>query len=64
MRKTTEEFKTEIARLNNHFEVRGEYVNARTKILVECKNCGFQRFAIPDSLLKCLKCPNCDKRKD
>lgn len=64
MRKTTEEFKTEIARLNNHFEVLGEYVNARTKILVECKNCGFQRFAIPDSLLKGLKCPVCDKGKE
>lgn len=60
LKKTTKEFKDEISKLNNHFEVIGEYINARTKILVRCTGCGFERFAVPDSLLRGLKCPLCD----
>lgn len=61
LKKTTKEFAEEISSLNNKFMVVGEYVNARTKIKVVCKICGYERTAIPDSLLRGLRCPTCDK---
>jgi predicted nucleic acid-binding Zn-ribbon protein len=61
IRKTTDEFIKELAKVNDRFQVIGEYVNAKTKIKVVCKDCGFERTAVPYSLLKGLRCPNCDK---
>ncbi|MBQ9408335.1 MAG: hypothetical protein IJU28_02950 [Clostridia bacterium] len=61
LKKTTEEFAQEIQRINSKFIVEGEYINARTKIKVVCKECGYERIAVPYSLLGGLRCPNCDK---
>lgn len=61
LRKTTEVFAKEISEINDRFQVVGKYVNAKTKIKVVCKDCGFERYAVPDSLLRGLRCPNCDK---
>ena len=60
-KKTTEEFAKELSVINNNFRVVGEYVNARTKIKVICKRCGYERISVPYSLVKGLNCPNCDK---
>lgn len=63
LKKTTEEFANELNRINDRFQVIGEYINARTKIKVICRDCGFERNATPDSLLRGLRCPQCDKKK-
>lgn len=61
LKRTTEDFVKELAKVNERFIVLGEYKNARTKITVVCKDCGYERHATPDSLLRGLRCPNCDK---
>ena len=60
-KRTTEDFIKELAKVNDRFMVLGEYKNARTKITVECKDCGYKRHSVPYSLLRGLKCPNCDR---
>lgn len=60
-KKETEEFIHEIKRINPTVRVLGEYRNNRTKILVQCDNCGYQWKASPRTLLRGQGCPECIK---
>lgn len=44
----------------NEYEILGNYVNNRTKILIRHK-CGFEWEVIPKDLMKRYRCPNCNK---
>lgn len=58
-KKTTEQFKKEIHKLyEGQFVVLGEYVNAKTKILVKHK-CGHEYKVKPNNLLSGKGCPQC-----
>lgn len=39
-----------------------EYVNARTKVKIQCKKCGIEIFSAPDVLLNGKGCPDCYKQ--
>ena len=41
--KTTEQFKKELAEINQNIKVVGEYINNKTKISVECLVCGYKK---------------------
>lgn len=59
-RKTTEEFKTELAiATNNEFELISEYVNNKTKITVKHIKCGTVYGTLPNSLLRVKNCRKC-----
>lgn len=62
-RKTHEEFLREVYDLvREEYIVIGEYVNARTKIVIKHNNeeCGYYEFEIiPDSFLRGTRCPKC-----
>jgi len=57
-KKTTEEFKKELAIKNPSIEVLGEYKNASIKILAMDKRCGHKWEVVPPSLLRGYGCPN------
>ncbi|MGU8679077.1 hypothetical protein ACV3Q3_13040 [Clostridium perfringens] len=63
VKKTTEEFKKEIYdKYDNEYEILGEYVNDRSKILVKhnCKDCNFYEWkTVPSNLLRGRGCPVC-----
>lgn len=59
--KTNEMFLHEIEGKNNKINIIGNYINAKTKVAVECKKCGHKWEALPSNLLKghgCGKCRN------
>lgn len=60
-KKCTEEFIEELGRQNSTINVLGEYQNNRTKLLVQCKNCGNRWKASPKTLLRGQGCPLCNK---
>lgn len=45
------------------YDVIGEYVNKRTKILVKCKKCGYERMINPQDLKSKAGCTYCGKLK-
>lgn len=58
--RTQEEFVSEVAKISPHIEVLGEYVNARTKIKVMCKNHNEIYYVTPDLVLNGTgNCPKC-----
>lgn len=60
IKKTTEEFKKEIYdKYGNEYEILGEYVNSKIKILVKHNKCGYEWNTIPSNLLKGEGCPQC-----
>ena len=61
--KTTEQFKKELAEINQNIKVVGEYINNKTKISVECLVCGNKWDVVPASLLNGHGCPKCSRRK-
>ncbi len=61
--KTTEQFCIEIEKINPTIKIIGEYVNNKTKILVECSNCKKQWYVVPASLLNGHGCPDCARKK-
>lgn len=67
VKKTTEEFKKEIYdKYGDEYEILGEYVNARTKVLVRhnCKECNNYKYEVsPSNLLNGKTCPICGKIK-
>lgn len=48
-----------IKEVNDDFEVLGEYVNAKSKISVKHRTCGFQFTITPDHLKRRKSCPKC-----
>lgn len=58
--RTQDEFVSEVAKTSPHIEVLGEYINARTKIKVRCKNHNEIYYVTPDLLINgtgnCSKC--------
>lgn len=57
--KSPEQFKIEAIEKNNRLIVVGEYINQKTKVLVVCKKCGFERAVLPNSILRGVGCPKC-----
>ena len=63
MRKSNEEFLREARKKNNKVDIIGLYVKQDEKILVQCKKCGTQYYALPRNILKgcgCRLCANND----
>ncbi|WP_265917706.1 hypothetical protein [Clostridium perfringens] len=59
--KTHEDFIKEIKeKYGNEYDILGEYINAKTKILVK-HNCGYEWSVNPSSLLSDHGCPRCAK---
>lgn len=64
LRKTTEQFKDELAEVNAEILVLGEYMNNRTKVECKCKKCGYIWKAKPKDLKnKHSGCPACMESK-
>lgn len=61
-RKTTEQFIKEVEQVNVNIEVLGQYIDAKTKILVRCKIDGYQWHADPRKLLRGTGCAVCANR--
>ncbi|WP_283695663.1 hypothetical protein [Clostridium perfringens] len=60
-KKTHEEFIHEIKnKYGDEYIVLGEYISAKTKILVK-HNCGYTWKVVPNNLLREHNCPNCSK---
>ena len=59
LKKTQEEFVSELAESNNTVTVIGIYKNNKTSIEVQCKKCGYVWHAVPYDLLKGTGCPQC-----
>lgn len=57
--KTNEQFISEMKRISPSIELIETYKNAKTKIKYRCTNCGIERWATPDELLRGKKCQNC-----
>ena len=64
LKKSHEEFASELAEKNNRIEVLGQYVNTHAKILVRCRMCNFEWETMPSSLLRGSGCPNCAKNSN
>jgi Zn ribbon nucleic-acid-binding protein len=61
---TTESFKDKIYEIvKDEYEVKGEYINISTKILLEHKLCGFSWKISPNSFLVGKRCPQCAESK-
>ena len=60
-KKTTQEIKNELKIKNSTIEVLGDYNGNRSRILVRCKNCGYEWKPTAKSLLIGRGCPECVK---
>lgn len=60
-KKTTKDFIEEMNIKNSSIIVLGEYINARTKVLVKCKKCNYEWEALSNNLAKGGGCPICGK---
>lgn len=63
MKTTQEDFLNHLHEINPKIEVLGEYVNARTPILCQCRACGHKWNGTPSNLLRGTGCPKCARRK-
>ena len=61
-RKTTDEFKNELAVINSNIEVLEDYQTNCTKIKCRCKIDGYIWYPIPSNLLRGEGCPKCGRR--
>lgn len=52
IRKTTQQFRAELKKVNPTVEITGKYVNAQTRIKAKCKVCGHEWNVTPRILLK------------
>lgn len=63
-RKTHEEFVEQLKKMyGNEYEILGEYLNDRTKILVRHNKCGYEWRITPSNLLRRHGCPVCAENK-
>lgn len=59
-RLTHNEFLNRMSKRGNpDVEVRGQYINAKTKLQCRCRKCGFEWMATPNSLLQGHGCKKC-----
>lgn len=58
-KRTSEEFRDEISRINPTINVIGEYTAARKKVECECLVCGHHWFPFADGILRGAGCPKC-----
>ena len=63
MRKTHEQFVSELRQLNPNLEVLGKYKNAKTNIHLRCLCCGHEWDVSPDTILHRASCPACRKKE-
>lgn len=62
--RTKESFEKVIEKLYpNKYKILGEYIDARTKILVEHVDCGYKWEITPDNLKRGKGCPHCNVYK-
>lgn len=59
IKKTTDQFITEMKEKNPLISVDGEYVNNKEKIALHCLRCGYKWSTSPNALLRGRGCPNC-----
>ena len=59
MKMTHEEFVAKLAEVNPDVEVLGKYTGMQNKVLVKCKVCAYEWYAMPYSLLQGHGCPRC-----
>lgn len=59
IKKTTDEFREDLQKINPDIEVLGDYVNSKTQIEIRCKRCNQVWRATPNSLLRGSGCLNC-----
>ena len=62
-RRSTEDFAVELASVNPDIIVLGEYLDARSKILVSCRKCGHEWQPAASSLLSGHGCPSCARQR-
>lgn len=62
-KKSNEEFVIELKAITPDIQPLDQYVTALTKIRFQCKVCGYQWAAKPNSVLNGHGCPECGKRK-
>ena len=60
-KKTTNEFKDDLRKINPTIDVLGEYLGNRTGIKVQCKSCGYIWAPTGKALLNGRGCPQCSK---
>lgn len=60
VKRTNDEFMEMLRNINSEIEPLEEYKNNNTRILVQCKICGYKWQAIPSYLLKRGNCPKCN----
>lgn len=58
-KQTHEEFVNKLKKKNPNVKILGEYINARTKIKVECLIDNYIWYSTPDNLLRGYGCPKC-----
>ena len=58
-KRTPEEFRNEISKVNPTIKVIGDYTAARKKVECECLVCGHRWFPFADGILRGAGCPNC-----
>ena len=63
MRKTHEQFVSELSAINPNIEVLGTYTKAREKLLVKCKIHNNEYYSTPDNLLRGRGCPICGRER-
>ena len=61
-KKTTSEFKAQLARVNPNIVVLGEYLNTKSGIEVQCSVCGHVWSPSPNNLLRGAGCPECKNK--
>ena len=61
-KKTTEEFKKELYKINPNIEILGTYINNKTKINCKCKIDGYEWCPTPTGLLSKKGCPKCSHK--
>ena len=63
VRKTQEEYESELAQKKPTIKVIGKYINLKTKIEHQCLVCGYCWKVLPDNMLHMPNgCPKCGKR--
>ena len=60
---THEEFSNRVMLINPNIEILDKYFNIKKKLLCRCRLDGYEWLALPETLLKTAKCPQCSNRK-
>lgn len=63
VRKTHEQFVSQMNKVNEHIEILTEYQKDCAKVLCRCKICGFEWWSAPSNLLQGKGCKQCHFKK-